>query len=173
MASVPPRRAARHDPGRARVISAFDIVIAVVIVGVVAATMVIAFGGVTVRSALADCQQEGSTVATAILRYDASNPDTPLTNANFLTRLTSPASNDGPYLDAWPSDFPHYAFTVINGTLWVFTGNSLTASTPPVATPIEKHHLAPGALGRDTVMRSTSDWINYDAYGANACAGVQ
>jgi len=173
MTSVPPRRAPRDEPGDGRGFSTFEVLNAGVILAIVTVTMVFAFGGVTSRSALADCQQKGSTVATAILKYDAANPDVPLTNANFLGRLTSTSANGGPFLASWPSDFPHYAFTVVNGTLWVFTGNSLTATTPPVATPLGGPDFAPGALNRVSVTDSTSNWINYDTYGPNACAGVQ
>jgi len=151
----------------------FEIVNAVAILAIVSLTMIFAFGGVMSRSALALCQQEGSTVATAILKYDTSNPHTPLTNANFVSQLTTTASRNVPFLDAWPSNFPHYAFTVINGTLWVFTGNSLTATTPPIATALTTSHLTPGSLRPDNVLDSTANWINYDAYGPDACAGVQ
>ena len=169
MTSVPPRRRNRREHG----VTVCDVASTLAIVGIVAVTMVFALGGVTSRSALALCQQQGSTTATAILRYDASNPGAALTNGNFLTELTTSESNGGPYLKTWPSNFPHYAFTVIDGTLWVFTGNALSESTPPVVTALSANNLAPGALRADNVMDSTADWINYDKYGADACDGVQ
>jgi hypothetical protein len=169
MTSVPQRLRDRHEQG----ITVFDIASTVTVLGIVIVTMFVAFGGVTIRSALAQCQQEGSMAATAILRYDAGNPATPLTNVNYVTRLTKSTTDNGPFLASWPSNFPHYAFTVLDGTLWVFTGNNLSATTPPVATALSGSDIAPGALGPSGVMRSTAHWINYDAYGPNACAGVQ
>ena len=169
MASESQRPRRRHGAG----LTPFDVASTVTIIAIVAVTMFFALGGVTSRSALALCQQQGSTTATAILRYDSSNPGTPLTNGNFMTELTTTASNGGPYLSAWPSNFPHYAFTVMDGTLWVFTGNSLSASAPPVATALHSNDLAPGDLRPDPVMDSTSNWINYDMFGTDACAGVE
>ena len=61
----------------------------------------------------------------------------------------------------------------MNGTLWVFTGNTLTDATPPQPQPLDATNLAPGALVPRAVEGATTKSINFDAYGPDACTGVQ
>jgi len=69
-------------------------------------------------------------------------------------------------------EFPHYAFTVITARC----GSSPVTRSPrprPRSPRRSPRPTSPGSLRPDNVLDSTANWINYDAYGPDACAGVQ
>ena len=91
-----------------------EILIVIVVLGILAAVVIFALGGITGKSAVAACQADGSTVSTAISDFNNQNPGTTLTASNYLADLTTKDAdnnNQGPYLQSWPSNSPHYAFS--------------------------------------------------------------
>jgi len=114
-----------------------EILIVIVVLGILAAVVIFALGGITGKSAVAACQADGATVSTAIAAYNAQNPQTPLTTANYLADLTTKDAdnqNQGPYVQSWPSNSPHYQFSYVTGTgleIAIPFGGSAGAYTGP------------------------------------------
>ena len=105
MAAVPQRPSSQALDTNGSV-SALEIASGTMILIIIALTMFFAFGSVTQRSALALCQADGSIVASAILNYDAHNPHSPLTNANYLQQLTGPLVPAGPFFERLAVELP-------------------------------------------------------------------
>jgi prepilin-type N-terminal cleavage/methylation domain-containing protein len=104
-----------------------EIMIVIVVLGILAAVVLFALGGITGKSSRAACQADGATVSSAISDLNNEHPELFQSVAS-----TSPASAEnllvgsaygGPYISSWPSNSPHYAFTVSNaGVLMVEIG---------------------------------------------------
>jgi general secretion pathway protein G len=82
-----------------------ELLIVIVVLGILAAVVVFSLGSVTGKSAIAACQADGATVATAIAAYQANNGSLPAAT----TDLTGTA-NGGPYLVSWPANTTHYKY---------------------------------------------------------------
>jgi general secretion pathway protein G len=115
-----------------------ELLIVIVVLGILAAVVIFALGGITGKSAVAACQADGATVSTAISALNAQYPGaltgvgvTALSEEAFLTSTSS----GGPYISSWPSNPGHYAFALYNGTLGLeITGPAgTTAFAPTVA----------------------------------------
>jgi general secretion pathway protein G len=96
-----------------------EILVVIVCLGILAAVVIFALGGVTSKSAVAACQADGATVSSAIADFNNQNPGQAVTSA-LLTGTTL----GGPYIQSWPSNLPHYRFYFSGTDLWV-------ATTPP------------------------------------------
>lgn len=108
-----------------------ELLIVIVVLGILAAVVIFALGGITGKSAVAACQADGATVSTAMAAFAAENPGTTVTTSN----ITGTALG-GPYIQSWPSNLPHYQFTITNGALLVATGpvaGSVSAGSPTVS----------------------------------------
>ena len=114
MISTYQRLKRQRDAGEINGFTLIELLIVIVVLGILAAVVIFALGGITGKSAVAACQADGATVSTAIAAYNAQNPQTPLTTANYLADLTTKDAdnqNQGPYVQSWPSNSPHYAFS--------------------------------------------------------------
>jgi len=96
-----------------------ELLIVIVVLGVLAAVVIFALGGITGQSAVAACQADGATVVTAISTFENQNPTVGVIGVNNATvTLTSGALLAGggytgdPYLQSWPSNSPHYQYTI-------------------------------------------------------------
>jgi general secretion pathway protein G len=76
-----------------------ELLIVIVVLGILAAVVVFALGGVTGQSAVAACQADAKTVATAVAAFQADNPGVTPTSA-LLTGTT----DSGPFLQSWPAN---------------------------------------------------------------------
>jgi prepilin-type N-terminal cleavage/methylation domain-containing protein len=95
-----------------------ELLIVIVVLGILAAVVIFALGGITGKSAIAACQADGATVSTALATYNTQNAgttDAVATQAKLLSG--TPANGTNPYLQSWPSNPPHYAFTIVTGAL--------------------------------------------------------
>lgn len=97
-----------------------ELLIVIVVLGILAGVVIFALGGVTGQSAIAACKADGSTVNTAIAAWNTNNPSVPATvgvtgSAGGLLGNTL----GGPYLQSWPSNGTHYAYTMVSGALWI------------------------------------------------------
>jgi prepilin-type N-terminal cleavage/methylation domain-containing protein len=89
-----------------------ELLIVIVVLGILAAVVVFALGGVTGQSAVSACQADAKTVSTAVAAFQADNPGVTPTSAN----LTSTATTwSGPFLQSWPSNSSYYTIT-LDGT---------------------------------------------------------
>ncbi len=128
-----------------------ELLIVIVVLGILAAVVVFALGGVTGKSAVSACEADGTTIETAIAAFNANNPAVTVTPA-LLTGTT----DGGPYIQSWPSNLPHYAYAISgNGTLYVDPTPQGAVTTTSLATE-------PTTL--------SSPWVQYQ--GVASCNGV-
>jgi general secretion pathway protein G len=94
-----------------------ELLIVIVVLGILAAVVIFALGGITGKSAVAACQADGATVSTAMAAFAAENPGTTVSQTNITANTLG-----GPYIQSWPSNLPHYAFQITSGALNISTG---------------------------------------------------
>ena len=148
-----------------------ELLIVIVVLGILAAVVVFALGGVTGQSAISACQADGATVATAMAAFNAQNPGITVTSAKLQSNAPNSTS---PYIQSWPSNIPHYVYAISSGSLYVFTGN---ANSGTFKTPLTGTGLVPGGLTSAAVAGVTlptgAGWIPWSGNGPAVCAGVQ
>src|ERR1035438_10046995 len=80
-----------------------ELLIVIVVLGILAAVVIFALGGITGKSAIAARQADGATVSTAMSAYVAENSGA----APSALLLTTTPSAPQPFLRSWPSNAPH------------------------------------------------------------------
>jgi general secretion pathway protein G len=113
-----------------------ELLIVIVVLGILAAVVIFALGGVTGKSAVAACQADGATLATALAAYNAQNVSPALVDATLV----------GNGVQQWPSNLAHYAFGLVAGVLYVESTASTTTNTTWNTTPTAGTTLATGLL---------------------------
>jgi prepilin-type N-terminal cleavage/methylation domain-containing protein len=98
-----------------------ELLIVIVVLGILAAVVIFALGGITGKTAVAACQADGATVSVALAAFD--NQNSTLTTSVTSGSLTTTATTySGPYLQSWPSNGTHYAYSINAGKLEVAIG---------------------------------------------------
>jgi type II secretory pathway pseudopilin PulG len=118
--------------------SLIELVIVIVVLGILAAVVIFALGGITSKSAVAACQADGATVSTAISSFNAEKPGLLASSANAasdeaLLLNTVSSSYGGPYISSWPSNASHYAYALVSGTLVLEVPGPSTGAWAPTA----------------------------------------
>ena len=106
----------RKDAGEIDGFTLIELLIVIVVLGVLAAVVIFALGGITGKSQLAACQADGATVSTAIAAFHAQDPGVTVTSA-LLTATTGNGAGSA-YIQSWPNA-TSYKFTLVSGALTV------------------------------------------------------
>jgi len=85
-----------------------EILTVVVVLGILAAVVIFALGGITAKTAVASCQADGATVTTAIAVFKNQNVNTAVSTTGLINGTV--ANGNSPYIQSWPNNTPHYAF---------------------------------------------------------------
>ncbi|MHB8379050.1 MAG: type II secretion system protein [Acidimicrobiales bacterium] len=133
MISTYQRLKRRKDAGEIDGFTLIELLIVIVVLGILAAVVIFALGGITGKSQVAACQADGATLSTAISAFHAQNPNVTPTKL-LLTAVTAVTKKTGgPYIQSWPNATSYsYALVTAVGS----TNASLTVSTVGITPPV-------------------------------------
>jgi prepilin-type N-terminal cleavage/methylation domain-containing protein len=116
MISTYQRLKRRRDAGEINGFTLIELLIVIVVLGILAAVVIFALGGITGKSQLAACQADGATVSTALAAFHAQNPG--VTDPTQSDLVDTSTTTGGPYIQSWPNA-TSYEYQMAAGVLQV------------------------------------------------------
>ena len=110
----------RERRGSDKGFTLIELLIVIVVLGILAAVVIFALGGVTTKSAVAACQSDGATLQTAIA--DANQLNAPNVVTSKQTEGTFVGSGKG--IQQWPTG-NGFAFSLVKGVLNITVGTGV------------------------------------------------
>jgi prepilin-type N-terminal cleavage/methylation domain-containing protein len=156
-----------------------ELLIVIVVLGILAAVVIFALGGIAGKSALASCAADGATVSSALAAFNTQNPTfagtTNYTQADLLPAAGGGSPTGvigGPYLQSWPSNIPHYGYNLTTaGALQVATGDTFAAGVYTANPGVNGALVATGGTPAANIPGgSAAPWLTYS--GPVSCSNV-
>jgi prepilin-type N-terminal cleavage/methylation domain-containing protein len=128
----------RHVNQKSRGFTLIELLTVVVIIGAMSTVAALALDRLNEKSMSTACQTDATKILNAASLVKAQYPGTAV-NESIL--LTSGGTYDGPYLQSWPNNPPHYDFYFVAGVLNIqspagsstTSGSTLAAGEPFMA----------------------------------------
>lgn len=141
-----------------------ELLIVIVVLGILAAVVIFALGGITGKSAVAACEADGATVSTAMSALNAQYPGALTsvgTGATAEENFMLSTSSGGPYISSWPNNGGHYAYALFSGVLGIEVPGPSNGSWIPTA-----------AFGSSYTSSTSASGLGFPYTGPTSCANV-
>ncbi len=153
-----------------------ELLIVIIIMGILAAVVVFALGGVTGTSAVSACNTDVKTVEVGVQAYEADatiNP-TAVPPPSITLMLTSGTNGANAPLRSWPSNNSYYYVGLATSATNIQYITSTGATANLTTTGLTAGQVFVDAGNPPPAVGTVANWQNYDSYtttgGGNICS---